>query len=108
MTDYPTDTDMELLCGIAATVYQATETGQSQYGEPHSHLPTAHDLASHFGMKLDKFKKKLKMLKQYNVIHPVSASPKRYRFDVYQLRQQSSNNPIIEQLTDPDSPFYIV
>lgn len=107
MTYSQYDTDIDLLCGIAHTVYRATEMGQPGYGGSHDHLPTAHDLAQQFGMKLDKFKKKLKQLKEYDVIQPVSASPKRYRFDVYQLRRSHGDNPILESLRNPESPFYI-
>ncbi len=80
------DKEQELLCRIAYEILQTTDQVVSE-GLSEEHLLSAPELAKRLSMKLDKLKRKLKSLKQDNLIRPISLSPKRYRFDRYTLER---------------------
>jgi predicted transcriptional regulator len=48
-------------------------------------LPSAAELARLLDLRLEWVKKKLRILKHEGLIHAVTISPKRYRFDRYQF-----------------------
>lgn len=98
--------DMELTCRIAGEILRATDEWSSG-DKLEECLPTAAELARQFDVKLEKLKKKLRILRQENLIQSVSASPKRYRFDRYALREMAEEHPLYEALLGADSPYRI-
>lgn len=67
-------------------------------------LPTAAELARKLKLRLDTVKKKLRVLKEHGLIHAVSLSPKRYRFDHWALRTLEPDTVLYALFCEPDSP----
>ena len=70
-------------------------------------LPCARDLARKLGLRLETVKKKLRLLKAGELIHPVSVSPKRYRFNHYALRELPPESDFYRLFCETESPYFI-
>jgi DNA-binding GntR family transcriptional regulator len=91
-----------LLVQLAREIMRATEE-LADGGRSEDELPTSAELARHFNVRLDNVKKKLKILKQAGLIHAISVSPKRYRFDTYVFRSLPEDNPYQVALAESPS-----
>lgn len=98
--------DEELIGRLASEILDATEVFNTgpQFEEA---LPTAADLARKLNLRLETVKKKLRLLKEADLIQPTSMQPKRYRFNFWTLRSMEENDPFYTLFCDPESPFYI-
>lgn len=98
--------DEELIGRLAAEILSATESfGAGECLE--EDLPTAADLARKLGFRLENVKKKLRLLKEGDLIHPITVQPKRYRFNRWALREMEESSQLYALFCDPDSPFYL-
>jgi transcription initiation factor IIE alpha subunit len=70
-------------------------------------LPTAAELARKLNYRLEAVKKKLRILKEQGLVHAVSLSPKRYRFDHWALRTLEPESVLYALFCEPDSLHYI-
>ncbi len=100
------DKDVELTCRIACEILRATDAWTAG-DKLEDELPSATELARQLDVKLEKLKKKLRLLRQENLIRSVSVSPKRYRFDRYALREMPPDHPLYALLFGEDSPYRI-
>jgi transcription initiation factor IIE alpha subunit len=85
---------LDTLCEIVSLIEQATgvveETHQMEF------LLTSADLARKLRLDHERVKKMLKILKDLGLIQAIGLNPKRYRFDHFQYRQLTTQNPTHE------------
>jgi len=65
-------------------------------------LPTAAELARKLNYRLEAVKKKLRILKDAEVIQSVGMTPKRYRFNAWALKSMDDSHPFYELLTSTE------
>lgn len=98
--------DEELFSRLVREIHEASERFNA--GEClEEDLPTAADLARKYNYRLETVKKKLRVLKDNGLIHPVSMTPKRYRFDPWALKSLDESHPLFILLCEPESPHFI-
>jgi len=91
----------EMLSLLAREIKTATE--RLEEGDAlEDDLPTSADLARRFNYKLDAVKKKLKILKEADLIQPTSMTPKRYRFNAWAYRSLDDDDPLRELFQQPE------
>ena len=86
-----------MLSELAQEIHQATERlheGECREDE----LPTAADLARKLNYRLEAVKKKLRVLKEAELIQPTSMTPKRYRFNLWAFKTLDEDHPMHELL----------
>jgi DNA-binding transcriptional MocR family regulator len=98
--------DEELFSRLAREILSATERFQED-GQFEESLPSSADLSRTLNIKLETVKKKLRVLKDQGLIHPVSVSPKRYRFDTWALRELDEAHPFFTLFCEPESPYHL-
>ena len=100
------DRHKDLVCQLAHLILDATNSVPEGMvaGDV---LPTSGDLAKLTGISPDLVKKKLKILLQMGLIHPISMSPKRYQFERFAVHKLTEDHPLYEDLRNPDSVFYL-
>lgn len=78
------DRDQLLLQQVFGVIQKATEIyrQEDEHLTPET-LPSSAELAKQLNIKLDHLKKKMRILKDYELIQAVSFSPKRYRVDPF-------------------------
>lgn len=89
----PRPLDPNLYYQIAATILEATNAFDAEQALEEN-LPSAAELARLFNARLERVKKDLRQLKQDGLIHAMSVSPKRYRFDRYVLKHLDEDHPL--------------
>ncbi len=77
-----------LLIALFQDILAATREGTAP-----DFLPSAAELARTHKVKLEVAKKRLRRLRAEGLIVAVSYSPKRYKVDLYQLRQLGPDHP---------------
>ncbi len=89
------DDEQALLGRIA---YEIMKTTDQVIAEDLSEdeLLSAPELAKRLGMKLDKLKRKLKLLQKEDLIQPIRLSPKRYRFNHFTFERLSETHVFAE------------
>lgn len=99
-------TEEEVFIALVGEIVRATDRLNAETGTDEE-LPTSAELARKMNYRLEMVKKKLRILKEHGLIHSVSLSPKRYRFDHWALKQLESDTTLFSLFCDPDSPHYI-
>ncbi len=97
----------EELIGLLVTdILAATRQWETEHIE-RDELPTAAELARKHKLRLEKVKKKLRLLKEVRLIEAVTINPKRYRFDWYALHALDEDHLLYPLFCDPESPYFI-
>lgn len=99
-------TEEELFTALIREIAGATERLEAEVCVEDD-LPTAAELARRMNYRLENVKKKLRVLKEHGLIHSVSVSPKRYRFDRWALRTLDSDTVLYTLFCEPESAHYI-
>ena len=97
-------THEELLSQLAQFILDATLAFENET-IMEEELPSAADMGRQLGLDTELVKKKLKLLKHEGLIQALSYSPKRYRFDHYQLNHLSESSELYPIFLDPDTPY---
>lgn len=95
-------TDQELFPRLLGAIREATErfcAGDCLEDE----LPTAADLARRFNYRLETVKKKLRVLKEQELIQAVTHTPKRYRFNAWVFNSMDEDHPLYAILDTANS-----
>jgi hypothetical protein len=87
--------DVDLYRRIGSEIMSATYTFDEDPSWEEV-LPTSAELSKKINVKLELVKKKLRILKHEGLIRSISVSPKRYRFDFYQLKHLEADHPFRE------------
>lgn len=87
----------EMLSQLAHEILAATHRLSDDDGLE-DELPTAADLARKLDYRLDAVKKKLKMLKDADLIQSTGMTPKRYRFNTWALKSLDEDNPLHQMM----------
>lgn len=102
----PSPSETEIFTRVVGEILSASERFQT--GELlEEGLPTAADLARLFNYRLETVKKKLRVLKDHHLIHPISMTPKRYRFNRWALNDLPEDELLYELFCDPESEYFI-
>lgn len=102
----PKPSDTELFSKLAGEILSASERFQA--GElMEEGLPTAADLARLLNYRLETVKKKLRVLKENHLIHPISMTPKRYRFNRWALNDLQEGELLYTLFCEPESEYFI-
>lgn len=100
----PRLTHQELLHLVARFVLEATESFQA--GDlSQDDLPSAADVARALGLDTDVVKKKLKILKEDELVQAISVTPKRYRFNFYAFNALEEDSELYDLFLNSDSPY---
>lgn len=87
--------DTELFSRLAREIWEATERFYAEeLGE--EALPTSAELARKFNYRLDTVKKKLRVLKEADLVHSLGMTPKRYRFNRWALKSLDPAHPLYD------------
>lgn len=102
----PTPSEEELYTRLVGEILKATE--QVSAGDClEDDLPTAAALARTLNYRLETVKKKLRVLKEQGLIHPISMTPKRYRFNRWALKSLDDSHILHSLFCEPESPYYL-
>ncbi len=93
----------EMLSRLAHEIMDATERLSQDDNGVEDDLPTAADLARKLNYRLEAVKKKLRLLKEAELIQAVTHTPKRYRFNPWALKSLSQDHPFYH-LISPAAP----
>ena len=94
-----------MLSRLAQEIMYSTDRLSQDDGGVEDDLPTAADLARKLNYRLEVVKKKLRLLKEAELIQAVSHTPKRYRFNAWALKSMDEDHPYYHLLspTEPDA-----
>jgi hypothetical protein len=102
-----TPSDEEIFTRLVSEILEATERFSA--GETlEEDLPTAAGLARQFNYRLETVKKKLRILKEQGLVHSVSVTPKRYRFNRWALKSLDESHSFHALFCEPASPYYLL
>jgi transcription initiation factor IIE alpha subunit len=99
-------TEEEVFIALVQEIAQATDRLNADECVEED-LPTSAELARKMNYRLETVKKKLRVLKENGLIHAVSLSPKRYRFDHWALKSVDTDSLLFSLFCEPGSPHYI-
>ncbi|MBY0450262.1 MAG: hypothetical protein K2X01_06520 [Cyanobacteria bacterium] len=100
------DRDLELQCLLLHHIFRLSQSlrqGESTLDE----LPSSAELARTYNLRVETVKKKLKHLLHLGLIHAISVSPKRYRFDPFGFSELDVGSEIYPILHDETSIYYL-
>lgn len=95
-------THEELLFQLAQFILDATLALENDAILPEE-LPGSSDIARQLGLDTELVKKKLKILKHEGLVQTLTYSPKRYRFDHYQLKRLPEDSELYPLFCAPDA-----
>jgi hypothetical protein len=99
-------TEEEVFIALVGEIVRATDQLNANACTEED-LPTSAELARKMKYRLEMVKKKLRILKENGLIHSISLSPKRYRFDHWALKKLEPDSTLFALFGDPDSPYYV-
>jgi transcription initiation factor IIE alpha subunit len=96
----------EVFVALVREIVRATDRLNAGDSEEET-LPTSAELARKLNYRLETVKKKLRILKTNGLIHAVSISPKRYRFNRWALHELEPDSTLFKLFCEPDSPYFL-
>jgi predicted ArsR family transcriptional regulator len=106
MDDWALTSEQEQLGKIARQIRLATDSLPTE-SLPEEGLPTASDISRELRLDPEKVKKRLKILLREGIVQPVSYTPKRYRFNYYQLKTLEKSSELYFLFRSEESPYCI-